>query len=362
MIRARQLHRAGRALSALALAAAATVGARQGRAQAQGDKATAEAIFDDARRLMGEKKFAEACPKFAESQRLDPGVGVLLYLGDCYEKNGQLASAWATFREALSAARAAGQAPREKTARERAAALEGKLPRLSVLVPKEAQVEGLTVQREAVLLGKALWGTPVPVDPGSWVIRAAAPGKLPWSTKVELVAGAPVLVVTIPALADAVAAPTTPPALPALPPPVLVPPPVVTPPAVAPGVGDPPRDAPARSAWSKQKTAALAVGGAGVVGVVVGAAFGAKTLSSWGEAKDHCTGPSGKRVCDPQGVELASTAKNAGTASTIAFAVGGAALAAGAVLWITAPAAKRPVALQPIASPEGGGLRITGAF
>jgi len=38
----------------------------------------------------------------------DPRPGRLLALGDCYEKAGATASAWATFREAKSLARQAG--------------------------------------------------------------------------------------------------------------------------------------------------------------------------------------------------------------------------------------------------------------
>src|SRR5258706_15050741 len=88
------------------------------------DKAAAEGLFGDARRLMADGKFAEACPKLEASQRLDPGVGALLNLGDCYEQYGRTASAWVEVREAASAARAGGSTDREAVARGRATALE----------------------------------------------------------------------------------------------------------------------------------------------------------------------------------------------------------------------------------------------
>ena len=37
----------------------------------------ADALFKEGRALLDAKKFDEACPKLAESQRLDPGAGTL---------------------------------------------------------------------------------------------------------------------------------------------------------------------------------------------------------------------------------------------------------------------------------------------
>src|SRR5947207_15885135 len=72
-------------------------------------KAAAESLFDDALKAMKSGHFTEACPKLEESERIDPAIGTLLYLGECYEKTGRTASAWATFREAASAAQAQGE-------------------------------------------------------------------------------------------------------------------------------------------------------------------------------------------------------------------------------------------------------------
>src|ERR1700692_1403813 len=75
----------------------------------QDNSAAVEALFTEGKRLEGEGRFAQACPKFLASYNLEHRVGTLLNLADCYEKNGQLASAWARFVEARTLAQRAGQ-------------------------------------------------------------------------------------------------------------------------------------------------------------------------------------------------------------------------------------------------------------
>src|SRR6185295_18781275 len=79
-----------------------------------GNEVAAEALFGEAKKLAAAGKYAEACPKFAESNRLDRGAGTMIHLGDCYEKNKQSASAWATYKEAASAAQAINRKDWEK--------------------------------------------------------------------------------------------------------------------------------------------------------------------------------------------------------------------------------------------------------
>src|SRR5687767_5825288 len=86
--------------------------------------AAAESLFNEGKKLSTQGKWQEACLKFEESQRVDPGIGTLFQLANCHEKVGRTATAWAEFREVAASAKASGQGAREKVARERAAALE----------------------------------------------------------------------------------------------------------------------------------------------------------------------------------------------------------------------------------------------
>lgn len=79
--------------------------------------AVAEALFRTGRALMAAGDAARACPKFAESNRLDPKLGTLLNLALCHETVGLKASAWAEYNEAATIAGRAGQSERERVAR-----------------------------------------------------------------------------------------------------------------------------------------------------------------------------------------------------------------------------------------------------
>jgi hypothetical protein len=291
-------------------------------------QAAAEALFQEARSLMGEGRVAEACPKFAESNRIDPGIGVLFFLGDCYERNGQTASAWVTFRNAGAAAKAANQTDRERHAWERTAALESRLSKVTIVVPESARAPGLQVRWDDVAVGRALWGSPLPVDPGSHKLLVTAPGRQNHERELQIQPGPNVSKIEVPELRA-----------------------LVEPRSAAPAKSpSPERNAPpakdarpsGREPLGTQRLAAIGLGGAGLIGIGIGAFFGLKTISRWQDAKSHCQGSGEPLKCDERGVELRDSAHTAGTISTIAFSAGGAALAAGAVLWLTTPQPDQP--------------------
>ena len=150
------------------------------------DKAIAESLYREGLAQMKEGNYQSACPKLAESQRLEPAVGTLLYLGECYEQLGLTASAWATFTAAIDAAKRVNNRGREQIAIERAATLADKVSRLTLVVPDEAQVAGLEVKQDGRVVAEAAWGVPLPIDPGLHVIEATAPGRQPWTKQVSI--------------------------------------------------------------------------------------------------------------------------------------------------------------------------------
>jgi hypothetical protein len=267
--------------------------------------AVAEALFDQGKRLMIAGRFSEACAKFTESERIDHGVGTLLNLADCYEQNGQTASAWAGFRAAAASANAAGQAERERVARERERRLLPLLARLTIVIPKAHVVPGLVVMRDDLLLDKSLWGVTTPIDPGEHTLVVSAPGK---RTHRQIITvpkwGGAWVTTTVPALADLPAS--------AAPAPVKA--------KLEPGMSD-------------LQIAGLSVGGAGIAGVIIGSALGLHAISRNNDSAPHCR----EDLCDPEGLALRREARSAGTASTVAFIAAGAALATGAALYFATP-------------------------
>ncbi len=332
---------AKRRFTAILALALATSLAPRAHAQSEADKADAEAAFDLGKKLLAEGKTADACPKFAESVRLDPGIGSLLYLADCHEKVGQTASAWAEFREAEALAKRNNDS-RETVAHDRAAVLEPKLAKLVVLVPADvAATPSLEVRRDDGVVGQPLWGAAIPVDPGSHRIIAAAPGKKPWAQTVAVAAGAPPVEVTVPPLVDApLGASPTPGAQPLTPPP----------------------NEPPRSDGKTQRLLGLGAMGVGVVGLGLGTYFGlhAKSKLDDSNADGHCHDGN---HCDAIGTQARSDALSAATMSTVAFTVGVLAAAGGVVLYLTAPHAPGPsVAVATAPGPQGGWVGVRGAF
>ena len=306
-------------------------------------RAAAQVLFDQGKDLAKAGKLAEACPKFEESQRLDPRIGTQFNLADCFERLGRTASAWTNFVDVASSTKAAGQADREQVARDRAAALERKLTRVTIRVDG-AGVPGLRVTRDGTDLGQALWGTPLPIDPGEHVMEVTAPGKIAWKSRFTVGSTASTSTVNIPALADDPAAFKKPEG-------------DYTAPLVGPVVPDQ-----VQGSGTGQRIAGGVIGGVGIAGIVIGSIFGSTAKSRFDASGAHCRTPT---LCTADGLDLVSQARSAATVSTIGFVAGGALLVGGLVVFLTAPSsAPRPPSarLVPLLGPGIAGGTVMGSF
>jgi hypothetical protein len=304
-----------RAAGVTILAASLTVTAR-----ARAEVPEAEKLFQDAKQLVEGGHYAEACPKLERSQALDPAVGTQFNLADCYEHVGRTATAHAIFLDVARIARAAGKFEREKSAKERAAALAPKLGRLRV--GTTTTPPGLEIRVDDRAIEKASWGKPEPVDAGTHQVRAAAPGFGSWEGTVSTKDGA-LAEIVVPALVDKRPKQVT----------------IVT---------QPP---------STQRTIALVLGGVGIVGLGVGAVAGGLSLSHRSKAESACAKDVYQFRCPTEdGASEWNAATTTGNISTIGFIAGGVAIAGATVLWFTAPRPRTRVGLSP------RGLVVDGSF
>jgi serine/threonine-protein kinase len=293
-----------------------------------GQRAAAETLFNEALALLEQGNAAEACPKLEESQRLDAGIGTLLYLADCYRTLGRTASAWGTFLDASYAARAAGD-EREAIAVEQARVLESQLSYLTLEVAPQLAAE-LELSNDGQPVRPALWGTKIPVDPGEHRLEARASGYEPWQATVTIAPGPAEQHVRVPALVKELVLPAPAP---------------VSEPVVAKVVDVPPPPDHSR------RIAGWALVGAGGASLVTSGVLALLASSDDRAADDECRADS-PGLCNERGVELADSARTKATIAGIAAGVGVAAIGGGVALLLwpeqgaaaSAPAATRPPA------------------
>ena len=138
------------------------------------DAGAAEGLFRDARTSFEAGDFRQACPKFAESLRLDFAVGTLLNLALCEEQIGAIASAWVHYSEVAD--RVPADDGRHRIAAERVAYLDPIVPRLSVSLASPYAPPSTHVTRDGVDLEAPSLGVALPVEVGDHVIVVTSPG------------------------------------------------------------------------------------------------------------------------------------------------------------------------------------------
>jgi hypothetical protein len=307
----------------------------------RGDNAaSADALFDEAKKLAEQGNHAEACPKFEASFNLDPTLGTLLNLADCHEKIGKIATAWAEWGESAERAERAGD-DRVAYAKERRAALEPRLPRLAIVVTNPKP--GLTVVRDDVVVPPGTYGVALPVDPGKHAIRVKRGDQVIAEQSVETTEAK---IETVELDLDEIEKAAPPPAGPRT------------------AVAAPPPS-------SSQKTIGFVVGGGGLV-LLAGAAVLEIVALSSKPTNAQCP----DSFCTPEGFRRASKAKTFATIGQWIGLGGLVATGVGVTLVITAPSGPKsaPAAnagrpkpamarrawVSPWAGAAGGGMIVGG--
>jgi len=304
------------------------------RAAAQGSAANAalaQSLFDSGVKLLEAQNYAEACPTLEESERLDPGkMGTLYTLAECYKASGRLASAWAKFRDAASAAERAGMKDRAEYARARAHEL--RVPTLMISVPPAvSELAGFEVRDNGTKIARPAWGKPLSVDPGEHKIIATSEGKKPWEKVITIAEGAAETVIVETPVGD-----------------LQPPPPPQQPPACPqqlplqrrpPHPSSPsPLRSPAGTLGPARIGGVIALYGVEVAGIIIGGVYGLRANDRLNDALKECENRDPTKCKNP---EIATVIKKEATykahISTAAFIISGAGFA-GALLLTFLPA------------------------
>jgi hypothetical protein len=333
----------------MALVLVALAGSSVAEAQRPSDKAIAEALFRDGKQKLESGDIEGACPKFQDSQRIDPALGTLLFLAICHERQGRTATAWSEFSSAASWADRSAQTERGDIARKHMSALEAHLWKLTI---HAAATPGLELRVDNGLMSAAAADIPLPLDPGEHTVEASAPTFKPWRGKVQVPNEPGTGTIEIPPLEAAPAAVATPAA--------------PGPPGTAIVEGPPPPPPSPGKAIAMWTSAAI-----GVAGVATGTIFGLLTLQERDNAKKVCTAdPSGHGgSCSQGGLDDINHAYTDSTIANIGFGVG----AAGAIVATyfllqgggkssDTQAAHARLTVAPEVSPRDVGFAVGGRF
>lgn len=277
------------------------------------DAPTSQQLFDEGNALAAAGRYAEACPKLEESLRLEPAVGTQFNLADCDEHLGLVATAHALYIDVIRIAHSAGKFQREEAAKTRAEAIAPRVPHVRLKLANADSVREIRIDTKE--LTRDQFTADIALDPGKHALYVTgAPGMA--ATETFLLKEGQLREIAVADLAP-----------PPPPPPIVEPPPVVAPPqrSLARSIGTPVAE------------------GIALAGIITGSIAGGIAISKKSDADDLCPEATYHFHCPTKaGSEAWSSAGSAGNVSTVAFIVGGVALATAIVLWVTAPPRSKP--------------------
>jgi hypothetical protein len=315
--------------------------ALSGAAAAQNaERGVAQSLFEEGVRLMRAKDYAAACPKLAESHRLEPAGGTILNLAVCLEQDGKLASSYVAYDEALARARRDNNKQRIQVAEQHMAALRPKLSRVTITVA--AADPKPEVKFDGTAIGEQAWGVAFYADVGTHTITAEAPGRRPFHGELRVEAAGKSYDTSVPLL-DVEPAPPPPPPVASVEPKPAPP----SPPPVA-SVDAAPRAERGPLPWILVGTGAVLIGAGAVTGVLA--------IGKHGDSNDAC--PAGR--CTAAGVDAENQANTFAWISDVTIPLGVVAAGVGTYLFLRDPKPRAAAHVQ--ISPTTSGVVVHGAF
>lgn len=288
-----------------------------------------DTLFKRGKQQLADKKYAEACATFEEVDKLEPGIGAKLNVARCYEEWEKLAVAYRWYDDAQRMA-VDTKDKRAAKIKELIDALDSDVPRLTIKLPAKIDPGAAAVKLD----GKAFTelGTELRVDPGQHVIDYQS-GTTAKKKTVNMERGASTEVEL-----------------------------VFDPGATM--VGQKPPSRPGEPT-NTRKVIGIASTSAGVIALGVAGVLTLTAKSKYNAAlDDHCMGET--NLCDAEGLSATKNARKRANHATIVSIVGGVAIAAGAVLYVTAPKTKsnteKRAYLAPSVSSDSAAVIFGGAF
>ena len=299
-----------------------------GSAAAQEREQDAERLFREGQKLLEERRFGEACPKFEAAYAKDHSLGTLINLAFCHKEQGATWYAWLEFREAEVKATELNRADRRDFAHARLTELEKQLPKIIIDNPQKVPLTDVLVEDRKVW--EAERGAVFAAEAGERRFTFKARGKKPAATLISVAKGDKVQHVSVPEMEDGAEAPASTGDRPPEP---------AKPDAAAPA--DP---------GSLQRTLGWVALGVGGVGALIGTVAGVSTFSN------PCHG--GKACSDDD----RDSAHTSGTVADVSFVVAILAAGGGVYLLLTAPPAPHaaaPASARVVLPPRASSVSIT---
>ena len=318
---------------AIALVATATV------ASAQGSKA--DVLFKKGKKLLDQKKYAEACSAFEASQRAEPTIGTQLNIARCYEEWGKLATAYDTFVEALKQAEADGD-DRLARIQERVDAIEPTVP--TVVIRPDSRPVDLEVRLDGKALASGELNVPHRLDPGDHVVEYRVGDGDRKRIKVTLAENDHVTVPLEKLAALQVGGPVEE--------------------VLEPDEDPPPEEEPDPNRGRTRRILGLSLGAVGLIGIGISTWVVLDARADYRAAlAAHCNPD---KMCDDIGLDETRAARRRANIGTVLFSTGLAAVAGGVILYLTAPTATRReragLQLTPVVTSDATAVVLSGAF